>query len=116
VTHAIAARDYQNLIDGQWVDAVDGSTSERVSPAHDVVVGRYPAGGVEDLDRAVVAARKAFDDGPWPKIAGVERARVLNRVAEAIRANADDLAYVEALESGKPIRQARDEITSSADL
>ena len=80
------------------------------------MVGRYPAGGVEDLDRAVAAARKAFDDGPWPKIAGVERARVLNRVAEAIRANADDLAYVEALESGKPISQALDEIRSSADL
>jgi len=116
VTQAIAARDYQNLIDGQWVDAADGRISERTSPAHDVVVGRYPAGGVEDLDRAVAAARKAFDDGPWPNIPGVERARVLNRVAEAIRAGADDLAYVEALESGKPIRQARDEITSSADL
>jgi betaine-aldehyde dehydrogenase len=111
VTQAIAARDYQNLIDGQWVDAADGRISERTSPAHDVVVGRYPAGGVEDLDRAVAAARKAFDDGPWPNIPGVERARVLNRVAEAIRAGADDLAYVEALESGKPIRQARDEIT-----
>ncbi len=116
MTQAIAARDYQNLIDGRWVDAADGRTSERMSPAHDVVVGRYPAGGVEDLDRAVAAARKAFDDGPWPKIPGVERARVLNRVAEAIRASADDLAYVEALESGKPISQALDEIKSSADL
>ena len=116
MTQAIAARDYQNLIDGRWVDAADGRTSERMSPAHDVVVGRYPAGGAEDLDRAVAAARKAFDDGPWPKIPGVERARVLNRVAEAIRANADDLAYVEALESGKPISQALDEIKSSADL
>ena len=116
MTQAIAARDYQNLIDGRWVDAADGRTSERMSPAHDVVVGRYPAGGVEDLDRAVAAARKAFDDGPWPRIAGVERARVLNRVAEAIRADADDLAYVEALESGKPISQALDEIVSSADL
>ena len=99
VTQAIAARDYQNLIDGRWVDAADGRTSERMSPAHDVVVGRYPAGGAEDLDRAVAAARKAFDDGPWPTMPGVERARVLNRVAEAIRADADDLAYVEALES-----------------
>ena len=44
VTQAIAARDYQNLIDGRWVDAADGRTSERMSPAHDVVVGRYPAG------------------------------------------------------------------------
>jgi len=84
VTQAIAARDYQNLIDGRWVDAADGRTSERMSPAHDVVVGRYPAGGAEDLDRAVAAARKAFDDGPWPRVPGAERARVLIRVAEAI--------------------------------
>ena len=116
MTQAIAARDYQNLIDGRWVDAADGDTFERVSPAHDVVVGRYPKGGLPDLDRAVAAARRAFDEGPWPRIAGVERARVLNRVADAIRADADDLAYVEALESGKPIGQARDEIVSSADL
>ena len=116
MTQAIAARDYQNLIDGRWVDAADGRTSERMSPAHDVVVGRYPAGGAEDLDRAVAAARKAFDDGPWPRVPGAERARVLIRVAEAIRADADDLAFVEALESGKPISQAFDEIKSSADL
>ncbi len=116
MTSAIAARDYQNLIDGRWVGAADGATFERISPAHDVVVGRYPKGGLEDLDRAVRAARRAFDEGEWPRIAGVERARVLNRIAEAIRAEADDLAYVEALESGKPISQARDEITSSADL
>ena len=76
MTQAIAAREYQNLINGRWVDAADGRTSERMSPAHDVVVGRYPAGGAEDLDRAVAAARRAFDDGPWPKVPGVERVEV----------------------------------------
>ena len=116
VTSAITARDYENLIDGRWVAAADGDTFERISPAHDVAVGRYPRAGVEDLDRAVAAARRAFDEGPWPTMPGVERARILNRVAEAIRADADDLAYVEALESGKPVTQARDEIVSSADL
>ena len=117
MTQAIAARDYQNLIDGRWVDAADGRTSERLSPAHDVVVGRYPAGGAEDLDRAVAAARKAFDDGPWPqdRRASSERA---SSTASPRRSEptADDLAYVEALESGKPISQALDEIKSSADL
>jgi acyl-CoA reductase-like NAD-dependent aldehyde dehydrogenase len=116
VTSAITARTYENLIDGAWVGAADGQTFERVSPAHDVVVGRYPSAGVEDLERAVAAARRAFDAGPWPRMPGVERARVLNRVADAIRADADDLAFVEALESGKPVSQARDEIVSSADL
>jgi betaine-aldehyde dehydrogenase len=116
VTPAITARDYQNLIDGRWVDAADGATFDRTSPAHDVTVGRYPLASTHDLDRAVAAARRAFDDGPWPRMAGVERARVLTRVADAIRVNADDLAFVEALESGKPISQARDEVVSSADL
>lgn len=116
MTATISARDYQNLIDGQWVDAADGRVFERISPAHDVVVGRYPSAGVEDLDRAVAAARRAFDEGPWPMMPGVERARILTRVADAIRAEADDLAVVEALESGKPVSQARDEIVSSADL
>ena len=110
MTPAITARDYENLIDGKWVGAADGDTFERISPAHDVAVGRYPRAGVEDLERAVAAARRAFDEGPWPTMPGVERARILNRVAEAIRADADDLAYVEALESGKPVTQARDEI------
>jgi acyl-CoA reductase-like NAD-dependent aldehyde dehydrogenase len=79
-------------------------------------VGRYPQGGALDLDAAVAAARRAFDAGPWPRMAGVERARILTRVADGIREVADDLAYVEALESGKPISQAKGEITSSADL
>jgi betaine-aldehyde dehydrogenase len=113
---AIAARNYENLVDGRWVGAQDGATFERQSPAHDLVVGRYPQGGIADLDAAVAAARRAFDEGPWPRMAGVERARILTRVADGIRAVADDLAYVEALESGKPISQAKGEIASSADL
>ncbi|HEX6869067.1 MAG TPA: aldehyde dehydrogenase family protein [Candidatus Limnocylindrales bacterium] len=112
----ITARTYENLIDGDWVDAADGRTFERMSPAHDVVVGRYPAAGVDDLERAVAAARRTFDDGAWPMMPGVERARILTRIADAIRADADDLAYIEALEGGKPITQARDEVISSADL
>ena len=116
MTPTITARDYENLIDGKWAAAADGDTFERISPAHDVAVGRYPRAGVEDLDRAVAAARRAFYEGPWPTMPGVERARILNRIADAIRAEADDLAYVEALESGKPVTQARDEIVSSADL
>ncbi len=51
MTSATTIREYQNLIDGSWVDAADGRTFERVSPAHDVVVGRYARAGVEDLDR-----------------------------------------------------------------
>ncbi|MFL5652128.1 MAG: aldehyde dehydrogenase family protein [Chloroflexota bacterium] len=116
MTLEIPVRTYQNLIDGQWVGAEDGRTYERSSPGHDVVVGRYPTAGMPELGRAVAAARRAFDEGPWPMMPGVERARILTRISEAIRAEVDDLATIEALESGKPISQARDEMMSSADL
>lgn len=107
---------YQMLIDGQWVEAQGGRRYRRESPAHDIPVGDYPLADAADTDHAVDAARHAFDDGPWPHMAGAERARILARVAAAIRAAAEDLAYIETLESGKPIAQARGEMESTAGL
>jgi acyl-CoA reductase-like NAD-dependent aldehyde dehydrogenase len=89
------------LIDGRWAEAQSGRRFGRESPAHDVPVGDYPLADEADTDRAVAAARRAFDEGPWPHAPGAERARLLNRVAEKIRAAAEELAYVEVLESGK---------------
>jgi len=107
---------YQMLIDGRWVEARDGRRYGRESPAHDVAVGDYPLAGADDTDLAVAAARRAFDEGPWPHTRGAARARILGRVAELIRAQAEELAYIEALESGKPIVQARGEMESTAGL
>jgi betaine-aldehyde dehydrogenase len=108
--------DNRLILDGREVEAVGGETFQRLSPAHDVVVARYARGGAEDVDRAVAAARRAFDDGPWPHRAGVERFRVLRRVADLIRRDRDLLARTEALESGKPISQALEETDASAEL
>jgi betaine-aldehyde dehydrogenase len=107
---------YHMLINGQWVEAASGRRYRRESPAHDVAVGDYPLADVVDTDAAVAAARRAFDEGPWPHMPGAERARILYRVAQAIRAARDELAYIEVLESGKPISQARDEMESTAGL
>jgi len=104
------------IIDGQDVAAADGRTFERTSPAHDLVVGVYPDANAEDVERAVVAARRAFDRGPWPRQSGAERARILLKVAELIRRDAELLARTEALEMGKPISQARDEVEATAEL
>ncbi|MGN6243754.1 MAG: aldehyde dehydrogenase family protein, partial [Motilibacteraceae bacterium] len=104
------------LIDGASVDALSGETFDRVSPAHDQVVSRFPRGGAADTDRAVAAARRAVDEGPWPRATGSQRARVLRRVAELIERELEDLARLEALESGKPISQARGEVAASAEL
>lgn len=104
------------LINGAWVDAADGSTLERKSPAHDKVVAVYAQAGVADAECAIAAARQAFDRGPWPHMKGAERARILRAVAEGILARKHELALMETLENGKPLAQSLAEIEGAADL
>jgi betaine-aldehyde dehydrogenase len=104
------------LIGGKSVEAVEGDRFERESPAHGLVVSSYPQAGAADVHAAVRAARVAFDEGPWRTQSGASRARALARVAQLIRRDAELLATVEVLESGKPIAQARGEVESTADL
>ena len=106
----------RHFIDGTWCDSADGATFERVSPSHGVVVSRSAKGGREDAERAIAAARKAFDSGIWSRISGKERATVLLKVADLIEANVERMAILETLESGKPITQARGEVSGAADL
>ena len=69
----VATKTYQNLIDGKWVGAASGATFERISPAHDVVVGRYPSAGTDDLERAVVDELGYERDRPhFPHQGGIE--------------------------------------------
>jgi betaine-aldehyde dehydrogenase len=112
----ITPADRLMVIDGKEVEAAGGDRYERTSPAHDVVVGTYPNATAEDVDHAVTAARRAFDEGPWPRMSGAERSAVLLRVAELIRRDAEQLARIETLEMGKPISQARDEVGATAEL
>lgn len=114
--NAITRSDFSLLINGKSVESSSGARFERVSPAHDVLVGSYAEGTVEDVDLAIEAARKSFETGPWPRLRGSERARYLRRVAELIERDIERIALVETLESGKPISQARDEIRSSVEL
>ncbi len=107
---------FKMLIDGQWVDARGGERFQTISPAHDVAVGSYPLADAHDVDAAVIAARKAFDEGPWPRMSGEAREKVLRRVADGVRANIEELARLEVLESGKPITQARGEMEGTAGL
>src|SRR6201987_78872 len=107
---------YSMWIDGQSAPANSGQTFSRESPAHGVKVGEYPLAGSDDVDAAVAAARRASDIGSWPHMPGAERAKALLRAAELIRANQDEFALIETLESGKPIKQARDEMEWSAAL
>ena len=89
---------------------------ERISPAYGAVVSRYAQAGPAELDRAIAAARRAFDHGPWPKASAAERSRVLHRAADLIEAKAELIATLDTLESGKPIAQARAEIAGAVDI
>jgi betaine-aldehyde dehydrogenase len=103
-------------IDGSWRDASDGERFERRSPAHGDVVASYPVATPKDVEIAIDAAHRAFHEGPWPKMKGAERARVLLAVAEGIRQRVDRLALIESLENGKPLAQALGEVAGCVDL
>jgi betaine-aldehyde dehydrogenase len=110
----LKAPHWPMIIDGK--DAEGDSTFERRSPGHDVVVGTYASSTLGDVDRAVEAARRALNSGPWRWSSGATKARVLRGVAAAIESEVEDLARLEALEVGKPIAQARDEIRGAAEI
>ena len=78
---AVAARQFKNLIGGEWVDAVSGETFESVVPATGEVLGTFPRSGAEDVDRAVAAAKAAFED--WRLVPAPERGKILLRFARA---------------------------------
>ncbi|MEY9721176.1 acyl-CoA reductase-like NAD-dependent aldehyde dehydrogenase [Sinorhizobium fredii] len=109
-------REFRMLIDGKWVAGAEGRTIERVAPGHGIVVSRYQAATKVDAERAIAAARRAFDDGPWPRMTASERSLILLRAADMIAARADELAFLDAIESGKPISQAKGELVGAADI
>jgi aldehyde dehydrogenase (NAD+) len=95
------------LIDGNWVEAESGKTFETHNPATEEVLAKVAEGSKADVDKAVKAARKAFEEGPWRKMAAHERARLLLKLADLIEKNADELAQIETLDNGKPIKESR---------
>ena len=102
-----ASRRRELLIDGEWVDAADGRTFETIDPATGRPITEVAHAGAEDVDRAVRAARAALDQGPWHDAPAAERGRLLNRLADLVERNADELAELESLDNGKPLKIAR---------
>jgi acyl-CoA reductase-like NAD-dependent aldehyde dehydrogenase len=95
------------LIGGQWVPAASGKTFATINPATGTVLAQVAEGEREDINRAVAAARKAFEGGPWPKLTPSQRGRLLWRLAELIEQHADELAALETLDNGKPIKYSK---------
>jgi phenylacetaldehyde dehydrogenase len=90
------------FINGQWVDAASGKSFETPNPATGQPLASIAEGDSEDIDRAVRAARTAFDDGPWGHITPSERGRIIWRIGDLILAHAQELAQLESLDNGKP--------------
>ncbi|WP_026678995.1 aldehyde dehydrogenase family protein [Fictibacillus gelatini] len=94
------------FIDGQFVPSVCGKTFETLNPATEEVLAAVSEAQAEDIDLAVKAARKAFEDGPWPKLSTAERAHLIYKLADLIDENKEELAQLEALDNGKPYELA----------
>ena len=107
--------NYQQLyIDGQWLAPAKGGSFETFDPSDETLLARVAAATAEDVDAAVRAARRAFDEGPWPRMSGAGRAAVLRRIAEGIRGRQQELAELEVRDNGKPLPEALWDIGDTA--
>uniref|UniRef100_A0A804NVP6 Aldehyde dehydrogenase domain-containing protein n=1 Tax=Zea mays TaxID=4577 RepID=A0A804NVP6_MAIZE len=103
---AVEVKHTQLLINGNFVDAASGKTFPTLDPRTGEVIARVAEGDSEDIDRAVAAARRAFDEGPWPRMTAYERCRVLLRFADLIERHAEEVAALETWDNGKTLAQA----------
>ena len=101
------AKTRQMLINGKWVDAVSGKTFPTYNPATGEVLANVAEGDKEDINRAVAAARAAFDTGPWSKITPSQRGKLIWKLADLIEQHAEEFAQLESLDNGKPLAIAR---------
>ena len=105
------------FIDGQWSDATSGNTFGTPNPATGETLAHVAEGAAEDINRAVRAARGAFDDGPWGRLTPSERGRIIHRIGDLIAEHNDELAQLESLDNGKPFAVARvADVPLSADM
>jgi phenylacetaldehyde dehydrogenase len=100
-------KDHRMLIDGRFVSAAAGKTFPVYNPATGDVITHVPEAEAEDVDRAVRAARRAFDEGPWPRMSPSERGRMLWKLADLIEHHLEEFAELESLDNGKPVAVAR---------
>src|SRR3954469_18820152 len=99
------------LINNEWCEAESGKRFDVFNPATEAVLTTVAEADASDVDRAVKSARRAFDEGPWKRMSARERGRILYRFAMLLDQNREELAELETLNNGKPIRE-----TMNADL
>jgi len=111
----VALPGYQLFIGGEWVDALSGETFETVDPATGAAWARVPEAGEADVDAAVRAARAALDDPAWADLTPGGRGRLLHRLADILRRDAEELAVLESTDNGKLLRETRAQTAAIAD-
>src|SRR6202047_2491062 len=110
----INVKTCSRLINGEWVASKTAKTFPVYDPSTEEVIAQVPEASADDVNRAVAAAKAAFEAGPWASTTAQERGRVLFRLAEKVRANLPALAELECRNTGKPIVEAEYDITDVA--
>ncbi len=114
---SFVARTHKILINGKWVEAASGKTFPTYNPATGETLSQVAEGDREDIDRAVKAARAAFETGPWRKISPSERGRLIWKIADLLEEHLEEFAQLESLDNGKPLKVARvADVPLAADL
>lgn len=113
--HKFPVQNVQHYINGQFVDGVGGKTFENISPFNNQTINAIAEGFKEDIDLAVSAAREAFDKGPWRTMTVEERLTYINRIADLIEENAEEISYLESLDTGLPISQTKKQAARAAE-
>nr|GLL22341.1 aldehyde dehydrogenase family 2 member B7, mitochondrial-like [Ipomoea trifida] len=106
VSPGVEVKYTQHIINGKFVDSASGKTFPTLDPRTEEVITHVAEGEAEDINRAVAAARKAFDEGPWPKMSAYERSRIMLKFADLVEKHTDELATLETWDNGKPYEQA----------
>jgi aminomuconate-semialdehyde/2-hydroxymuconate-6-semialdehyde dehydrogenase len=104
---------FGHIIDGEEVESADGARMDTVDPYTREVWAQVALGGQKEADLAVAAARKAFDEGPWPRMGFEKRYQLIHKLADLMEAHADELAMADTRDMGKPITQARHDVARS---
>src|SRR6202049_542105 len=110
----VSVKTYQNYINAQWVSSASGETFPVYDPSTEEVIAQVASSNAADVDRAVKAARAAFDSGPWAQTSAQDRGRILFKLAEKIRQNTAMLAELETRNCGKPIVESEYDMADAA--
>jgi alpha-ketoglutaric semialdehyde dehydrogenase len=110
----LGAKTFQNYIGGEWVDAASGETFESTSPANGDAIGTFPRSGADDVDRAVTAAKEAYED--WRLVPAPKRGEILFRFAHLLAEQKEDLSQLMAREMGKVLAEARGDVQEAVDM